>query len=442
MTHPSATAAPPPMSAEQAREETAYAAGVQAYLWGLPLYEYGRATPQSLNGGGVAVNDFRRLTTLRTAIDRFVASPNDVTVDAYAVWNACREPVVVFIPKLAVERWYLVQIGDFFDEVVHDVGGTKGSQPGVYVITAPDYDGPVPGGMTRLAARTRMGVAAVRIFVQGDADLPGAVSAQRGFRMMPLSAYLRDGLAYAPVGRAHMEPATQDAPAELRYFEALGYWMQRFLATSADADALVASFRRIGLSVARGFDWRSLDEATTRGLARAAGAAERIVDATWCAAGETTNGWRYTPAGRRAGHDLALRAALARYVAGAQLSDQVICPDCGVDDNGEPLDGRHDYVLHFDELPPVSVFWNLAMYDGDMLFVENGFGRYSVGSTTDGVKYNPDGSLTLYLQHDPPADPSTWLPAPAGPFSLTMRFYGPLPSVLDGSYRLPAVRRV
>ena len=83
----------------------------------------------------------------------------------------------------------------------------------------------------------------------------------------------------------------------------------------------------------------------------------------------------------------------------------------------------------------------MAMYAPDMLYVENEYGRYSIGSTTDGMKMNPDGSLTILIQNDVPADTSNWLPAPAGDFNLTMRLYGPQLSVLDGSYRLPAVKR-
>jgi hypothetical protein len=92
-----------------------------------------------------------------------------------------------------------------------------------------------------------------------------------------------------------------------------------------------------------------------------------------------------------------LRAALAKYEVGAQLSDQVIYPNSSVDDKGEQLTGAHKYVLRFDagKLPPVIVFWNMAMYASDMLFVENDFGRYSIGSTTDGLKKSPDGSLTI-----------------------------------------------
>jgi hypothetical protein len=78
------------------------------------------------------------------------------------------------------------------------------------------------------------------------------------------------------------------------------------------------------------------------------------------------------------------------------------------------------------------------------MFVENDAGRYSIGSTTDGLASNPNGSLTLCIQQDRPDDQlaqANWLPAPDGPFSLTMRFYGPATSVLDGTYRLPAVAK-
>ncbi|MNO06325.1 hypothetical protein D3C81_2280610 [compost metagenome] len=61
---------------------------------------------------------------------------------------------------------------------------------------------------------------------------------------------------------------------------------------------------------------------------------------------------------------------------------------------------------------------------------------------TSGLKPDTDGSLTLLIQQERPSDTANWLPAPTGPFNLTMRFYGPGSSVLDGSYRLPAVKRV
>lgn len=433
------------LSAAQAREENAYAVGLQAYLWGFSVHYYSRSTPKSVEVGGSYINDFRKYPELKTAKDKFVVTPNNVTIDGYGTFDVTAEPVVVFVPTIVEPRWYIVQIGDSFDEIIRNIGGTKGSQPGVYVVTGPDYSGDVPGEMVQLKSRTKIGVVALRILANGAADLPKAIEAQKGFHLMPLSAYLRSGLAYKPPApRPLMALYESKAPEDIRYFDELGDAMRKRLPASSDStDSLVASFQQIGLSVGKGFGWQTLDEPTKRGLARAAKVGAQIVDRKWEAAGEIADGWKYTFAGGRAGYDPGLRAALAKYEVGAQLSDQVLYPNTNVDDKGEQLTGARKYMLHFDagKLPPVATFWNLAMYGADMLFVENDFGRYSFGSTTDGLKKNPDGSLDITIQNNKPADTSNWLPAPTGNFNLTMRLYGPQTPVLDGSYRLPAVKR-
>ena len=50
--------------------------------------------------------------------------------------------------------------------------------------------------------------------------------------------------------------------------------------------------------------------------------------------------------------------------------------------------------------------------------------------------YNPDGSLDLYFQNqslgaDIDDKEANWLPAPTGPFNLTMRLYAPKSEALD-----------
>ena len=130
------------------------------------------------------------------------------------------------------------------------------------------------------------------------------------------------------------------APEDIRFFEELGDAMRKGLSASIDStDSLVASFHQIGLNVGKGFEWQTLDEPTRRGLARAIKVGSQVVDIKWEAAGEVTNGWKYTFAGGRAGYDPGLRAALAKYEVGAQLSDQVIYPNTSVDDKGEQLTG-------------------------------------------------------------------------------------------------------
>jgi hypothetical protein len=65
------------------------------------------------------------------------------------------------------------------------------------------------------------------------------------------------------------------------------------------------------------------------------------------------------------------------------------------------------------------------MYDGVTHYtVPNPIDRYKLGSD-DELKKNPDGSFTVYVQHDHPgADKeANWLPAPAGPFYFMLRNY-------------------
>jgi hypothetical protein len=60
------------------------------------------------------------------------------------------------------------------------------------------------------------------------------------------------------------------------------------------------------------------------------------------------------------------------------------------------------------------------------------------------MKTNPDGSLTLYTQKDSPGKDkeSNWLPAPNGPFYITLRLYWPKPEAIDGTWKQPPLLRV
>jgi hypothetical protein len=117
------------------------------------------------------------------------------------------------------------------------------------------------------------------------------------------------------------------------------------------------------------------------------------------------------------------------------------------DQAGGRLNGSKRYAVTFakDQTPPVHGFWSLTMYSQYHFFVPNEIRRYSVGTKNKNLKVNPDGSVTIYVQADPPPDAyrTNWLPAPNGEdFSLFMRAYWPKPAALDGSWTPPAVTPV
>ena len=114
------------------------------------------------------------------------------------------------------------------------------------------------------------------------------------------------------------------------------------------------------------------------------------------------------------------------------------------DGDGQPLNGANRYELRLEQLPPVDAFWSLTMYDvPDFYLVANPIDRYSIGDRTPGLQTGPDGSLTIYLQADAPGPEkeANWL-RPGRVFRPVMRMYQPQKPVLEGTYVLPAVRKV
>jgi len=139
--HASAQTAPMQMTAEQIQEEQAYAAGVQVALWGRPLVDYVHTSAAGLKAKGIGLNYLRKFPNLKTAADKFVNTPNNVSIDAYASADLTNEPVVLRVPPINEKRWYIVQIGDIYDQVVYNVGAAKGLNQGCSSSLAPTIMG-------------------------------------------------------------------------------------------------------------------------------------------------------------------------------------------------------------------------------------------------------------------------------------------------------------
>jgi hypothetical protein len=116
------------------------------------------------------------------------------------------------------------------------------------------------------------------------------------------------------------------------------------------------------------------------------------------------------------------------------------------DSQGRLLNGGNTYAITFakGQVPPVRGFWSITLYDEGHFFHPNALGRYSLGTKSKTLKYNSDGSLTLYAGAKSPGKDkqSNWLPAPEGAFSLYIRAYWADAPILDGSWIPPKVRRV
>ncbi len=112
------------------------------------------------------------------------------------------------------------------------------------------------------------------------------------------------------------------------------------------------------------------------------------------------------------------------------------------------LDGSATYTMTFpkDALPQskAKYFWSVIAIDGTQYHVlPNSLKRYLLNKQS-GVKYNPDGSLTLvFAPEQPKGHPQqNWLPTIAGQkYNLTFRFYGPSDELTSGQYYPPQLEK-
>ena len=133
--------------------------------------------------------------------------------------------------------------------------------------------------------------------------------------------------------------------------------------------------------------------------------------------GVEANGWAYNLNAGKWGQDFNLRAAIAFRSLGQNTPEEAIYMNTRQDGDKQPLNGAKKYTITFKkgELPPVDGFWSITMYNSSDFFVDNPLNRYSIGNRTEGLKTAADGSLTIYVQKDPPEGDkaSNWLPAPS-----------------------------
>ena len=119
-----------------------------------------------------------------------------------------------------------------------------------------------------------------------------------------------------------------------------------------------------------------------------------------------------------------------------------------LDGSGGPLDGSTPggYELTFtkEQLPDAARFWSITAYTPDAIeLIPNTLNKYHVACYTPGLKYNLDGSLTLYFATKKPdgVAEANYVPVLPGKFNLMLRVYGPTGNTQNPSYVPPAISR-
>jgi len=230
------------------------------------------------------------------------------------------------------------------------------------------------------------------------------------------------------------------------YFTYLAQLMKTNPPAPEDAP-IVARMAAIGLVPGRDFDSSKLADFDNEAIQAVPKEAQQRIMSYFQRAGTVINGWMFTTKTGVYGTDYLQRAFVTAIGLGANRPQDAIYPTAEKDAKGEEFDAAsHKYLMHFekDQMPPVNGFWSITLYDRSFFFVPNPLQRYTL-SARDQFVPNPDGSVDLYLQAEPPGKDKekNWLPAPKGKFIPMLRLYWPKeksPSIVDGPWNPPPIK--
>lgn len=429
-----------------------------AYFWAWPMINiynrrlaFDKATEPGLMNGVLPFAPLNRLSMLHDYIvpdQRWVACPNqDVAYGAGAAALE-RSPVIVQVPDFG-NRFWVYQIVDIRTDSFAEIGAMYGSKPGFYMLVGPDWKGEVPKGITNVfRAKTNTAFIVPRVFMADtDEDRQAIQSVISGIDMYPLADF--DGKMKEKDWRTipKFGAATEGEAAETKwvfpetFFQQLPEVMRdapplpgeetKYAQISA---VLEAAARDPKLMVAM-VDEAKKTEAELIG--------PLLQFRNWGV--QLESNWSTTDNNAAFGTDYFTRTAVAKsnILVNAPNETKYFYQD--LDGNGGRLNGGSSYTVTFakGKTPPANGFWSLTLYDAEHFFVPNELKRYSLGTKNNTLKFNEDGSLTIYVQKTSPGNgkEENWLPAPEGDFSLYLRTYWPKTDVIDGSWTPPAVNK-
>ena len=434
-------------------EEEAHSIGVDAYLYFYSPVTMDltrkQLTNQEPSPGGIGgpMNRFANVGAFPSADVRVVVRPNFDTLYSSGWLDLTKEPMVVSAPDTG-GRYYLLPMLDMWTDVFASPGWrTTGTGAGNFLVTPPGWSGTVPDGFTRIDAPTPYVWIIGRTKTDGPADYDAVHKIQDGYKITPLSQWGKEPVA----PEVKIDPSidmktppkvTVDTMPAGKFFAYAAELLKLHPPHITD-QPMIARLKRIGFEVGKSFDLDKADPAVQKGLASAPEDAQKLMAWKVPTLARIANGWSMnTDTMGVYGNYYLKRAIVTQLGLGANLPGDAIYPLNLADDTGKPLDGASNYTIHFDksQIPPVDAFWSITLYDPAGFQVANPLDRFAVSSWMP-FKTNPDGSLDLYFQNESPgADKeANWLPAPKGPFNLTMRLYAPKSDALTGKWNPPPV---
>ncbi|WP_276483818.1 DUF1254 domain-containing protein [Paraflavitalea pollutisoli] len=431
--------------------DSARAIAREAWTYGYPMFYnyrsiYLYALDKSYSDYAGGFNRFKHYAKSFTDTDTAVVTPNNDTPYSWAVVRTDEEPVVLEVPAIADNRYYVMQLVDLYTFNFAYVGTrATGNGPGKYLIAGPQWKGETPAGITRvMQSETNLVTILGRTQLSDASDLEKVKAIQQQYKLIPLHEYTGQA---APAKKDYPMPlpAWQEADYNAPGFIGVLNALLQYCSTDPSEEKLKAQFARLGIEAGKPFDSTNYSKETLAAIREGITLGKKDMET---AIAQTTSSLGLFGSRAELGNNYLKRAIAAAMGLYGNNKEEAVYVGSLKDREGQQLVGERRYTLRFqgNQLPPVKFFWSITAYVLPQRYlVKNPIGRYSIGDRTPSLKRDPDGSLVIYLQSTSPGPgkEGNWLPTPQqGPFNYVLRLYGPGQEVMNGNWQQPLPQKV
>ncbi len=380
-----------------------------------------------------------------------VVTANTSTLYAYTYTDLARDgPTVIEIPP-----GMLGFLDDAWQRFVGDMGvtGPDAGKGGKYLVVPPGFSGDVPDGYFLLKPPTNRNFMFLRGSIK-DGLKPAVENITSTLRVYPL----KDAASPAATEFVNMSSKAFNTvfPSDFSYFENLDKVVQEE-PLDAIGPEVRGAIAAIGIVKGQPFapDARMktlLTEAATLGDATA-----RTITYHPRFAGvriypdDPKSVWSTAFANRNTSFEAdgttGLDARVLYYFNAGGVTPAMATSRAGqgsdyalalLDAKARAFDGSKTYKLHLPKDVPVNDFWAVTLYDTQTRSqLRTGQSFPTIGSQTEGMTANADGSYDLYFAPEAPAGKEgNWLQTVPGKSWFTiLRMYGPLEPWIEKTWR-------
>src|SRR5437667_3162029 len=270
----------------------------EGFIYGLPIvmnyavmYEF--AVDAKGSQFKAPFNQLASMHRVATPEDTAVVTPNSDTPYTVGFMDLRAEPIVISVPAIEKSRYYSVQLcdGNTFN---YGYIGTRatGSEAGHYMVVGPNWKGEAPPGIKKVFnSTTEFSMVIFRTQLFNPTDMPNVIKIQEGYKMQPLSAFLKQQAP--PAAPTINFPKINKELAKTGFFEYLAFQLQ-FAPAGPEEKAIREKLARLGVEAGKPFDFKALSPEQKAAVVEGMKAGETKVTQAVSNAGKDVNGWRVT----------------------------------------------------------------------------------------------------------------------------------------------------